>query len=228
MPAHHDEQGFDHSGFADDHGLARETARTRAVLLRVFDEFDAELTAVRARVAGCGSPAAAVSRIADAARIRDAWRAAPDPADLLLDPSPVGWFTAQLAQAHACLPAGPAGHFGPDASGRYPEPCLFDPHHGPATATALWQPSPELLPRPVPCCGEDAARLARAEPPRARLFATSRGPRPLWECDERLHAFWLLGHFTLAGWERLMAVLAHTALSSSLHHVMVHQWSGTR
>ncbi|MGW0659774.1 hypothetical protein [Streptodolium elevatio] len=203
----------------------REAAQARAVLLRVLDGFDAELADVEARVARLGSPAAAVSRTLAAAGIRDAWRAAPDPTDLFLDPTPVGWFTAQLAQARACLPAGPGEGFGPDASGRYTAPCLFDPHHAPAEVSALWQPSPQLLPRPVPCCAEDAARLAAGQPPRAREFATERGPRPLWACGDRIQVFWLLGHFTLAGWERLAAVLAHTALASPLNYVMTHQWS---
>jgi hypothetical protein len=206
----------------------REQAKDRAVLLRTFDEFDAELAAVEARVAACGSPAAAVARIVDAARVRDAWRAAPDPTDLNLDPSPVGWFTAQLAQARACLPAAPGEGFGPDASGRYTPPCLFDPHHGPANVSALWQPAPGLLPRPVLCCAEDAARLADGKAPRARLFATSKGPRPLWECAQDINVWWLLGHFTLAGWDRLTAVLAHTAPAFSLNRVLVHQGSGMK
>ncbi|WP_406300763.1 hypothetical protein OG948_54470 (plasmid) [Embleya sp. NBC_00888] len=198
-------------------------AQTRAVLLRMFDEFDTELAAVEARVADCGSPSEAVARTADAARIRDGWRAAPDPTVLFfLDASPVGWFTAQLAQARACLPTGPGEGFGPDASGRYTAPCLFDPHHGPAKVGALWQPSPELLPRPVLCCAEDAALLAAGKAPRARLFATVKGPRPLWECDDRIQVWWLLGHFTLAGWDRLAAVLAHTTLASALNYVMTH------
>ncbi|MYW06509.1 hypothetical protein [Streptomyces sp. SID3343] len=206
----------------------RELVKERAVLLRTFDEFDAELAAVEARVVDGGSPAAAVARTADAARIRDAWRAAPDPTDLLLDPSPVGWFTAQLAQARVCLPAGPEEGFGPDASGRYPAPCLFDPHHGPANVSALWQPSPGLLPRPVLCCAEDAALLTEGKAPRTRLFPTSKGPRPLWECDGDIHVWWLLGHFTLAGWDRLAAVLAHTAPIFSLNRVMTHQGAGMK
>ncbi|MGW1997394.1 hypothetical protein [Embleya sp. NPDC001921] len=200
----------------------REIAQTRALLLRMFDELDTELAAVEARVAACGSPPQAVARTADAARMRDALRAAPDPTDLLLDASPVGWFTAQLAQARVCLPAGPGEGFGPDASGLYTAPCLFDPHHGPANVGALWQPSPQLLPRPVLCCAEDAARLADGKAPRARLFATMKGPRPLWECGDRIQVWWLLGHFTLAGWDRLAAVLAHTTLASSLNYVMTH------
>ncbi|MCF2530960.1 hypothetical protein [Yinghuangia soli] len=202
----------------------REAAQTRGVLLRIFDGFDAELAAVEERVARAGSPAAAVARTADAARIRDGLRAG-DPTDLFLDPTPVGWFTAQLAQASACLPAGPGQGFGPDASGRYTAPCLFDPHHGPATVSALWQPSPDLLPRPVLCCPEDAARMARGEAPQAHTFATLRGPRPIWQCDDRFLVFWLLGHFTLAGWERLEASLAHTAFSAPLNYVTTHQWS---
>ncbi|HSA52583.1 MAG TPA: hypothetical protein VLH10_21060 [Yinghuangia sp.] len=224
MFTHDNDPGFDDADFAADRDLARETARSRAALLRLFDELDAELATVQARVAEYGSPAAAVARTADAARVRDSLRAAPDPTDLFLDASPIGWFTAQLAQAYACLPAGPHGRFGPDASGAYPAPCLFDPHHGPATTTALWQPSPTILPRPVQCCADDAARLARGEAPRARRFATLEGHRAIWECDDRIYAFWLMGHFTLAGWDRLSAVLAQTALASSLHYVLVHQW----
>jgi hypothetical protein len=197
------------------------------MLLRTFDEFDAELAAVQARVAGCGSPAAAVARMEDAARIRDGWRAAPDPIDLTRDARPVGWFTAQLAQARACLPAAPGEGFGPDASGRYTAPCLFDPHHGPANVSALWQPKPALLPRPVLCCAEDAALLADGKAPRARLFPTLEGPpRPLWECVGEIRTWWVLGHFTLVGWDRLPAALAHTAPAVFLNLIMTHQAGG--
>jgi len=206
----------------------RELAADRAVLLRVFDGFDAELAAVETRVADRGSPSAAVARTRDAARIRDGWRAAPDPTDLNLDPSPVGWFTAQLAQARACLPGAPGEGFGPDASGRYTAPCLFDPHHEPANTGALWQPAPGLLPRPVLCCAEDAARLAAGRLPHTRMFATPKGPRPIWECDSDIHVWWLLGHFTLAGWDRLAATLAHTTPAMCLNRVMIHQGAGMK
>lgn len=209
-------------------GHDRELVRSRAVLKRLFDEFDAELAACVGRVSGNGAPPEAVARTTDAARIRDAWRAQEDPTDLLLDPSPVGWFTAQLAQARVCLPAQPGHGFGPDATGRYTAPCLFDPDHEPARTSALWQPSPALLPRPVMCCADDAARLALGEPPRARLFTTVRGPRPVWECDGDIQVMWLMGHFTLAGWDRLPAVLAHTAIASALNRAMVKQWSDAR
>lgn len=208
--------------------LDRELAMSRAVMLRALDGFDDELAGVEARVASHGAPPAAVARLVDARRVRDAWRRAPDPTDLILDPTPVGWFTAQLAQAAVCLPAGPGAGFGPDASGRYAVPCLFDPHHGPANANAVWQPAPDLLPRPVACCADDASRLARGEAPLARQFATERGPRPVWECDDQLHVFWLLGHFTLGGWDRLPSTLAHTALAFQLNEVMTHQWSDRR
>ncbi|BAJ31720.1 MULTISPECIES: hypothetical protein [Kitasatospora] len=43
-------------------------------------------------------------------------------------------------------------------------PCFFDPRHGPATTEFRWAP-PGGVPRPVPVCAADAARLSDGLPP---------------------------------------------------------------
>ncbi|MEU3599454.1 hypothetical protein ABZ714_12095 [Streptomyces sp. NPDC006798] len=74
-------------------------------------------------------------------------------------------------------------------------PCFFDPRHGPSVADADWAPEGRGVPRPVPVCAADAARLADGVEPMARTVATEDGERrPYWQAGPA-YGPWAGGYF---------------------------------
>ena len=69
------------------------------------------------------------------------------------------------------------------AGGRAPErrpPCFFDPRHGPSVAEVEWAP-PGGLPRSVPVCAADLARLNDGVEPEARRVPVNGQMVPYWQ-----------------------------------------------
>ncbi|AEW95575.1 MULTISPECIES: hypothetical protein [Streptomycetaceae] len=90
-------------------------------------------------------------------------------------------------------------------------PCFFDPRHGPSVADVQWAP-PGGVPRTVPACAADAARLADGHEPMTRTVQTATGPQPYWDAGPA-YAPWAGGYF---GGGLLPGLLVGTLLGSAL------------
>jgi hypothetical protein len=108
------------------------------------------------------------------------------------------------------LAARRAGEVPPDRRA----PCFFDPRHGPSVSDADWNPAPAAggIPRRVPVCRADAARLEDGEEPLARTVETGTGRRPYWEAGPA-YGPWAGGYF---GGGLLPGLLVGTMLGSML------------
>ena len=94
-------------------------------------------------------------------------------------------------------------------------PCLFNPAHGPASAEVDWSPGGSL-PRRVPVCTADAARIVAGQQPDVRLVPTDFGPKPYFAAGG-LYADWILGWYASGQDPYLTArLLAGTALGEQL------------
>ncbi|MCF3960891.1 hypothetical protein [Streptomyces fuscigenes] len=90
-------------------------------------------------------------------------------------------------------------------------PCFFDPRHGPSVRDEEWTPSGGV-PRAVPVCAADAARIEDGEDPQARTVDTVYGRRPYWEAGP-VYGPWAGGYF---GGGLLPGLLFGTLLGSAL------------
>ncbi|HEY5833013.1 hypothetical protein [Streptomyces sp.] len=72
-------------------------------------------------------------------------------------------------------------------------PCFFDPRHGPSVSDVPWAP-PGGVPREVPACAADAARIDDGEEPMSRTVPTSAGPQPYWNAGPA-YGPWAGGYF---------------------------------
>lgn len=90
-------------------------------------------------------------------------------------------------------------------------PCFFDPRHGPSVRDVSWAP-PGGVPRDVPACAADAARLADGLDPMTRTVQTPYGPQPYWEAGPA-YAPWAGGYF---GGGLLPGLLVGTVLGNLL------------
>ncbi|WP_329455468.1 hypothetical protein [Streptomyces sp. NBC_01497] len=90
-------------------------------------------------------------------------------------------------------------------------PCFFDPRHGPSVRDEEWTPQGGV-PRAVPVCAADAARIDNGEEPDARNVDTVYGRRPYWEAGP-VYGPWAGGYF---GGGLLPGLLFGTLLGSAL------------
>ncbi|MFG1920535.1 hypothetical protein [Cryptosporangium sp. NPDC048952] len=94
-------------------------------------------------------------------------------------------------------------------------PCLFNPTHGPATASVMWTPGGSV-PRSVPVCDSDAVRITTGEPPAVRLVPTDFGPQPYYSAGE-VYADWILGWYSSSEPALAGVLLAGTGLGPHLN-----------
>ncbi|MFD4953371.1 hypothetical protein [Streptomyces sp. NPDC058451] len=92
-------------------------------------------------------------------------------------------------------------------------PCFFDPRHGPSADDVNWCP-PGGVPRMVPACAEDAARVTQGAQPMTRMVDTGQGAQPYWNAGPA-YAPWAGGYFGGAG-AVVGGLLAGTLLGSLL------------
>lgn len=90
-------------------------------------------------------------------------------------------------------------------------PCFFDPRHGPSVRDEEWMPEGGV-PRAVPVCAADAARIETGEEPAGRTVETVYGRRPYWEAGP-VYGPWAGGYF---GGGLLPGLLFGTLLGSAL------------
>ncbi|MFJ8697126.1 hypothetical protein [Streptomyces roseolilacinus] len=90
-------------------------------------------------------------------------------------------------------------------------PCFFDPRHGPSVADVPWAPHGGI-PRDVPVCAADEARVRAGQDPAARQVATEWGPRPYWEAGPA-YGPWAGGYY---GGALLPGLLVGTMLGTTL------------
>ncbi|MFJ8391186.1 hypothetical protein ACIQ9Q_43545, partial [Streptomyces sp. NPDC094438] len=76
-------------------------------------------------------------------------------------------------------------------------PCFFDPRHGPSVVDVQWAPAGGV-PRPVPACAADVARVNAGQDPEARMVHTDQGPQPYWNAGPA-YGPWAGGYFGGAG-----------------------------
>ncbi|MQS35103.1 hypothetical protein FFZ77_05525 [Streptomyces katsurahamanus] len=107
-------------------------------------------------------------------------------------PADVRQVTQALADGRFSLAVLDARRSGRSLPERRP-PCFFDPRHGPATADRSWTPAGGV-PREVPVCAADAARLDDGRDPMARTVDTEKGRRPYWEAGP-VYGPWAGGYF---------------------------------
>lgn len=72
-------------------------------------------------------------------------------------------------------------------------PCFFNPQHGPSITDMEWTPEGGV-PREVPVCDIDAARLADHEEPQIRYVLVGGKLRPYWEAGPE-YSHWCHGYY---------------------------------
>jgi hypothetical protein len=92
-------------------------------------------------------------------------------------------------------------------------PCFFDPTHGPSVTTVAWTPPPATIPRRVPACESDAARLAGGAQPEVLEVTVGAERVPYWQGGTAL-APWVVGYF--ATYEVLPGLFAGTSIAVAL------------
>lgn len=91
--------------------------------------------------------------------------------------------------AIACVKAREAGEAVPEMR----PPCFFDPAHGPSTTDVMWSPEGGV-PRNVPACAADAARIQQGRSPWIRTVAMGGHQVPYWEAGND-YAPWVRGYY---------------------------------
>jgi hypothetical protein len=125
-------------------------------------------------------------------------------------PEDVRAVTSALEDGRFALASLDARRKGEEAPQRRP-PCFFDPRHGPSVRDEEWTPQGGV-PRAVPVCAADAARIDDGEDPQARTVDTLYGRRPYWEAGP-VYGPWAGGYF---GGGLLPGLLFGTLLGSAL------------
>lgn len=82
-------------------------------------------------------------------------------------------------------------------------PCFFNPQHGPSVTDMQWTPEGGV-PRDVPVCADDAARLAERDRPGIRYVIVHGKARPYWEAGPE-HSYWVDGYYGAAAGPVLLA-----------------------
>lgn len=125
-------------------------------------------------------------------------------------PEDVEQVTRSLEEGRFALATLDARRSGEPLPERRP-PCFFDPRHGPSVRDMSWTP-PGGIPRDVPVCAADVARIEDGDAPLARTVDTARGPQPYWNAGPA-YAPYAGGYF---GGGLLPGLLVGTLLGGSL------------
>jgi hypothetical protein len=150
---------------------------------------------------------------ADYGRALDAYENAKREIEIARRPEDVRGVTAALEEGRFALASLAARREGRPLPERRP-PCFFDPRHGPSVQDAEWAP-PGGMPRQVPVCAADAARLADGLDPMVRTVEVAGGGRrPYWDAGPA-YGPWAGGYFGGYGSMLLPGLLVGTLLGSS-------------
>ncbi|MDX6429211.1 MAG: hypothetical protein QOE54_1577 [Streptosporangiaceae bacterium] len=92
-------------------------------------------------------------------------------------------------------------------------PCFFNPQHGPSVQDVSWAPMGGM-PRSVPACAADAARIMRGESPDSRLVEVGGHRRPYWDAGPAYGPY-AGGYYSgYGGGDMLSGLLIGTAIGS--------------
>ncbi|GAA3744916.1 hypothetical protein [Streptomyces tremellae] len=193
---------------------ARRISQEREALERLRVVVDEDITAFGEELDRLdfrpGEPGADDAMRADYARGLDAYETAKADMAAARHPDDVRKVTSALEDGRFALASLAARRGGEPLPERRP-PCFFDPRHGPSVRDEEWTP-PGGVPRSVPVCAADGARLDDGGQPAGRTVDTVYGRRPYWEAGP-VYGPWAGGYF---GGGLLPGLLFGTLLGSAL------------
>jgi hypothetical protein len=191
--------------------------RERAELEQVRGTVDEDITAYGEELTRVGfdpsGPKATPETLDDYARALDGYEKAKDASTAARRPRDVRAVTEALEDGRFALAVLDARVEGRPLPERRP-PCFFDPRHGPSVRDVEWAP-PGGVPRTVPVCDADAARVAEGLEPEVRTVPVGGGRRPYWDAGPA-YGPWAGGYFGGYGSMLLPGLLIGTLLGGSL------------